>query len=605
MILFSTLLLPGALTLSPGQGTPVDVTIPNIQGRAHMSPLLGRRVRSRGIVTAVAGTDIYVQDPVGDDDPATSDAVALKLREGSVAPGDDVRFSGTVSEIVPGGSRTANLSTTTVDSAHVELLRRGQPQPRPQIIGRGGRLPPFPDVISSDELPVNLRDESEVRRNRFDPDSDAMDFFESLEGMRVVIRRPVAVSAIQTFNSRQSELVTLPDGGAGIEASQRTGAGGLLLQSGPENLGSQNPERVQVQLDSTLFPGPVPRVQVGDRLGDVTGILRYDFGNYEVAATQAFMVDSGGGVPDTTTLVGTAEQLTLATYNVLNLSATAEDSTQRRLLGQQIVRNLGSPDIIALQEIQDESGEADDGRTTARATLRELVQTIEDAGGPGYGFFDVPPADGRPGGAPGGNIRNAFLYNPKRVSLVSYRSLTPRVLAAAGVRDSLSFQESRDPLEGVFRFRGRPIRIVNNHLTSRFGSTPVFGAVQPFVQAGEPERGSQARALHRYVAQLSANDPGLSLAMVGDLNTFEFSDEVAEMLPGSPPILQSLWPMVQPSDRYTYNYEGNSQVLDHILVTRALSGGAELDVLHLNVDFPALPGATASDHDALVARLRP
>jgi predicted extracellular nuclease len=63
-------------------------------------------------------------------------------------------------------------------------------------------------------------------------------------------------------------------------------------------------------------------------------------------------------------------------------------------------------------------------------------------------------------------------------------------------------------------------------------------------------------------------------------------------------------PLVPLEERYSYNYEGNSQVLDHVFVTRALLRGAELDVVHLNTDFPALPRLTASDHDPLVARLR-
>jgi hypothetical protein len=60
---------------------------------------------------------------------------------------------------------------------------------------------------------------------------------------------------------------------------------------------------------------------------------------------------------------------------------------------------------------------------------------------------------------------------------------------------------------------------------------------------------------------------------------------------------------VPPEDRYSYNYEGNSQTLDHVFVSPTLRGSAELEVVHLNTDFPALPGLTASDHDPLVARL--
>ena len=607
MRLVSRLLLV-ALACAPAvrqsEGSPRDVTIPAVQGRSHLSPLLGLEVQVSGIVTAVAGGELYLQDPAGDDDMATSDAILVRTRSASVTRGDEVRVTGLVTETVPGGAGTANLSVTTIEASAVEILHRGTPLPRPVVLGREGRLPPAPHLISPDELPVNLRLRDEVRRNRFNPESDAIDFFESLEGMLVTVRRPVAVSATQTFSRKQGEIVTLPDRGMGIASTRRTRTGGILLQSGRDNLGSQNPERIQVQLDAALFPGPFPQVAVGDSLGDVTGVMRYSFGNYEVAAIAAFEVRPQDLRPEATTLAGSPDAVTVASYNVLNLSPTASDSVQMRLLSTQLVKALHSPDIVALQEIQDESGEANDGTTSATGTLAVLRQAIGATGGPRYEFFDVAPADGRAGGAPGGNIRNAFLYNPSRVRLLSYRSLTPAVLASVRARDTLAFRGARDPLEGVFEFRGRLLRLVNNHLSSRFGSTSAFGSVQPFVQGGEAERATQVRALHDYAAHLLAPDPQARLIVLGDMNTFDFSDELAELLPGSPVLLHALTPMVPQAERYSYNYEGNSQALDHIFISQALLPGAELDIVHLNTDFPALPGLTASDHDPLVARFR-
>jgi predicted extracellular nuclease len=88
------------------------------------------------------------------------------------------------------------------------------------------------------------------------------------------------------------------------------------------------------------------------------------------------------------------------------------------------------------------------------------------------------------------------------------------------------------------------------------------------------------------------------------MNTFEFSEELAEVLPGAPPVLYSLMGLVPEPERYSYNFEGNSQLLDHAFVSRALWQRAEVDVVHLNTDFPALPGLTASDHDPLLVLLR-
>lgn len=582
---------------------PREVSIPLVQGRAHLSPLAGEQVDVSGIVTAAGSGWIYLQSS-GDDDEATSDGLFVRTSTAGLAPGDELRVTGVVTEPAPGGTNAANLSTTTLEATSAEVLGRNRPLPPPIVLGTAGRLPPH-QVISTDELPVNLRVEQEVRRNSFDPARDAIDFFESLEGMLVRVRRPVAVSATQTFSPDQSEIVTLVEAGVGLPGKQRTGRGGILLRSSREDRGGQNPERIQIQLDGALFPGAVPLVRVGDKLADVTGIMRYGFGSYEVAAIEEFTVTPSSRPPETSTFRGSSDALTVASYNVLNLSPTASDSAQRRLLAIQIVRSLNSPDILALQEIQDDSGEENDGTTSAEETLAALGTAILSAGGPRYGSFDVAPVDGRPGGVPGGNIRNAFLYNPARVRLVEYRSLTPATLAAAGAQDTMAFQESRDPLEGVFEFRGKSLRVVNNHLTSRFGSTPVFGSVQPFVQAGETERDAQVRALHSYAAHVLAADAEARLIVLGDMNTFEFSRELGQTLPGSPPALYQLLIQVPENERYSYNYEGNSQTLDHVFVSRALRPVAELDIVHLNVDFPALPGQTASDHDPVIARVIP
>ncbi|HEX6106850.1 MAG TPA: endonuclease/exonuclease/phosphatase family protein [Gemmatimonadales bacterium] len=588
----------------PSPGAPAEVPIPAIQGRSHYSPVAGRAVRSSGVVTAVADGAVYVQDPRGDGDPATSDALVLVLAGApDVREGDRIRFRGTVTETAPGGPRTANLSGTTVVGEVLDRLGAGEPLPEPVVLGPGGRWPPPPAIISADELPVRLDDSNQARANAFDPEEDAIDWFESLEAMRVRVPAPVAVSPLRTYGRRSSEVFTLPDGGTGVDASRRTRPGGILLQSGPANRGSQNTERVQIQLDAALHPWPPPPIAVGDRLGDVVGVLRYDFGSYEVAVTAPFQVRPGGAAPEVTRLRGSERALTIASYNIHNLSAQPGDSARRALLGRQIARDLGAPAIVALQEIQDDSGERDDGTTEATGTLRALVSAVEQAGGPRYQFVDVAPADGRPGGAPGGNIRNALLYDVGRVSLDSHRSLAPDLLAAAGARDTAAFLQSRDPLVGVFTVRGRRLTVINNHLTSRYGSTPAFGAVQPFVQEGDAERAAQAAALRAYVARLLDEDPDAAIVVLGDMNTFEFTDALSRVLPGEPPLLFPLAPLVPPAERYTYNFEGNSQALDHVFVTRALRAGAELDAVHLNVDFPARGGVTVSDHEPLVARL--
>ena len=52
-----------------------SVTIPALQGSGLVSPLAGQRVTTEGVVTHVVNNGFFLQDPVGDGDPATSDGV--------------------------------------------------------------------------------------------------------------------------------------------------------------------------------------------------------------------------------------------------------------------------------------------------------------------------------------------------------------------------------------------------------------------------------------------------------------------------------------------------------------------------------------------------
>lgn len=595
-----------------GAATSV-VTIMEIQGAGHISPYVNMAVTTTGVVTAVAFSGYYVQDPVGDGDPNTSDGMFVSKSGSKPSVGDLVQLTDTIEESIAGVALTGNLSTTRMSVPIITVLSTGNPLPATVVIGLGGRVPPNVDVISDDELPVNLQTDP----GQFNPDNDGIDFYESLEGMLVTVEDAVAVSPVRSFGTFSSELFTLPNNGHPkiIEPNNaRTDRGGINLVIGPDGYGDLNPERVQIQFDAsdiglgTLYPSTVPAINLGDRLGNVTGVMDYDFGNFEVRATQLVTVTPAGLQPETTSLVGTSNKVTVASYNVLNLNALSTPSinNQRARLASQIVNNLRSPDVIALQEIQDNNGTTNDGTTAADQTLQKLVDAITAAGGPAYAFFDVAPVNNTSGGAPGANIRNAFLYNPARVQLESFVSLTPAVLEAVGASDSNAFFDSRNPLAATFSFGGEEFTVINNHLTSRTGSTPIFGGPQPFFQAGEVEREAQAQALNDYVDFLLSADREARILVVGDFNTFEFTNDLTEILPGTlngRAVLKSLLNEIEDDNRYTFIFDGNSQILDHIFATRSLLENVEFDIVHVNVDFTFRRNdIVGSDHEPIISR---
>ncbi|MGH1491975.1 MAG: 5'-nucleotidase C-terminal domain-containing protein, partial [Acidimicrobiales bacterium] len=99
--------------------------------------------------------------------------------------------------------------------------------------------------------------------------------------------------------------------------------------------------------------------------------------------------------------------------------------------------------------------------------------------------------------------------------------------------------------------------------------------------------------------------------ITGDFNTFEWTNDLTEILPGEDGVLNNLMTASalnsqDRKNRYTFIFEGNSQALDHFFVTDNLvNSRTELDIVHVNVDRTRLTGdVTASDHEPLLARFR-
>ncbi|MBA3563598.1 MAG: endonuclease/exonuclease/phosphatase family protein [Gammaproteobacteria bacterium] len=550
------------------------LAIPAIQGAGHESPLTGREITTQGYVTAVDRRGFYLQDEEGDGDSATSDAIVVFTENRpQVAVGERLEVQARVQEFVPGGTRTGNLSVTELTKPSIRRLGRLDALPPPVIIGPPGRMPPVSN-IDDDGLAS------------FDPADDAIDFFESLEAMRVRIEQPVTVSALNDYG----ELFVLP--GRGKSATGRNARGGITIAAG-----DFNPERVQLQLDREL-PGGLRRApDVGVALGDIVGVVGYSFGNYEVRATEPFDIGPARLRREITRLEAAHGQLTIASFNVHNLGAhrgTAHDLPGRfAALARRIVSHLRSPDIVAVQEILDSDGTGDSGGVDAGATAARLIQELTAAGGPRYRYVDVAPRDGADGGVPGGNIRAGFLYNPARVSLVegSLRRIE-------GVRQTggNAFVASRKPLVAEFSFHDRRLIIVNVHLSSKRGSTPLFGRVRPPVDGNADRRTAQAAAIAAYLDGIAGTDAGI--IVLGDFNDFDFSQPL-QIIGASAGGLVNLLGTLPERERYTYIFEGNSQALDHVLVSPSLAANAELDVVHINAEFVD----RVSDHDPILVRL--
>lgn len=581
-------------------------TIAQIQGKAHRSPLEGRQVREvTGVVTAVSNTGFYLQSTKPDHDPATSEAVFVYTRtKPTVAVGDGVSLDATVSEFRPGGaSGLTNLTTTQLGSATIRVTGTGRPLPAPVVLGKD-RIAPAQSVRSDAPGDVETSSRFDVRRN-------GLDFYESLEGMRVGVADAVAVGPSNSFG----ELPVVP---RRFVLAARTNAGGVGYAD------YRLPNTQRLILDDPLLPaGSLPDTNTGDRLPGVSvGVLDYSFGNSKLLLTQV-PAHRSGGVQRETTRAPQRSELAVATFNVENL-APSDPATKYAKLAQQISTNLRAPDVLALEEVQDNSGSKDDGVVDSGTTVRKLVDAIKAAGGPSYQARWIDPQDKKDGGQPGGNIRQVFLYRTDRGvrfvdrpggsategTQVAGSGAATRLTASPGRIDpgNAAWDDSRKPLAGEFRFRGASYFVVANHFASKGGDQPLFGRYQPPTRSSETQRHAQAGVVRAFADRLLAADPKARLVVLGDINDFEFS-RTADILVGRGRTALTDLPRTAPlRERYSYVFDGNSQILDHILISPELAGTwwwplshrYSHDIVHTNSNFHDQD----SDHDPQIVRLR-
>ncbi|MFB7516234.1 endonuclease/exonuclease/phosphatase family protein [Streptomyces sp. NPDC056144] len=590
-------LLAGSANAATEDAT-ANVRIHDIQGTTRVSPLVGKQVTGvTGVVTGVrtyGSRGFWIQDTEGDGNPATSEGLFVFTSSvPTVAVGDAVRLNGTVTEYVPGGLTSGNQSLTQISKPVVTVLSKGNAVPAPVTIDA--------DSVPEEYAPAgDPADGGSINNLELDPETYALDYYESLEGTNVRIGESRVVGATDPY----SELwVTVkPEENANVR-------GGTVYGS----YESQNTGRLQIQSLVPLAQQPFPKANVGDVLtGETEGPLDFNqFGGYTLTARTLGTVQDNGLEREVTDKQHKNE-LAVATYNVENLDPT-DPQEKFDALAKAVVENLASPDILALEEIQDNNGAKNDGTVAADQTVKKFTDAIVAAGGPAYDWRSVDPQNGKDGGEPGGNIRQVFLFNPERVSFTDRAAVDPsHATGVTGRKNNAAltvspgridpantaWENSRKPLAGEFVFRGRTVFVIANHFGSKGGDESIVSHHQPPNRSSEAKRLLQAQAVNAFVKEITAIDKQADVLVVGDINDFEFSGTTQALTDGGAllPAVTSL----PESERYSYVYQGNSQVLDQILTSFGVHH-FEYDSVHINAEF----ADQDSDHDPQVLRFRP
>lgn len=588
--------LIAAVLLSIALGAQAQL-IGVLQGTAHLSTFANTRVDNiAGIVTAVENNGFWMQD-FGDANPLTSDAIyvfhgsAGTSNVGGVKPvvGESVSVTGQLQEFRPGNS-AVNLTTTQINArtgnfsfATWSSVSLGNALPAATAIG-AGFLPPSaiaPNVGNVETSPGYMLQSSQY----------AIDFYESLEGMRVSIPSAVSVGPRNGFG----EIPVIASAQIGAPGTIASPRGGVVVGAGQFN-------GQRIQLDDRLMA--TPTVHSGAELTNIVGILDYSFSNYKLNVTQAVTVASNSLTRETATIA--PGRLGMASYNVENLGGDAS-AARITTIATQIKDSLGAPHLIALQEVQDNNGATNNGTVASDLTLSKLATELNTQTGKNYQFVVVNPVDGADGGQPGGNIRQAFLYDTARVTFsgavggpLDAMSATAgpggqiQLNLGAGRIDptNTAFANSRKPLVVEFTIDGQQFIVITNHFNSKGGDQPLFGPSQNPVLSSATQRLGQAQAVGSFVAGLLGINPNANVIVAGDLNDFQFASTLQPLHAAG---LTNLTDTLPAGERYTYNFEGNLQALDHMFVSPNLvaRGALAYDIVHANAEF----SDQLSDHD--------
>lgn len=586
---------PAGATTSAAQVTaPKEVkNIGEVQGESHESPLVGKEVVINNVVvTKTDKTGFYVQDKVSDNNPRTSDAVYVASAE-KVESGDLLKVQGTVKEgymeeysVRPGQTfkkPAGSLTVTQIINATITKLGKTD-------------LPKALNI--SEKMPKDIVDNTPTKYN---PETEALDYWESLEGMRVEVTKPKV-----TGPQYKGDIYVLP---GDYKGQKLNNIGGVNLRPGV-----QNTEVLPITVGNSFV------AKAKDYFNEnITGVVTYKNKTYKIDpidpnALKGLLQD-GGLKREVSKIYPSEDKLTIASYNIENFSAnnkghdeTPEEKVDK--IANSFIKEVHSPDIITLIEVQDNNGGVNDGTVDGVKSGEKLAQRIKSLGGPDYKYTEIAPVDGKDGGKPGANIRVAYLYNPKRVTLIGKEKGGSEEAArfvnghleknpARIDPKSVHFEKVRKSLAAEFEFKGERIVVIANHLKSKLGDDAIYGSNQPSVENTKAKRIEEAKILNAFIKEGLRQNPNLKFVLTGDFNDFEFSDSVKTIVGNE---LVNLMAEHEQGDRYSYFYRGSNQSLDNILISKNIKDKVVFSPVHINASFMEEHGR-ASDHDPVVVQI--
>lgn len=558
--------------------------IHDIQGCVHISPYIGQKVSGIvGVVTHKVSNGFTMQAVTSDDQFCSSEAIFVFTGDYPlVMTADLVQVNGLVGEFSEGTQEDHNLSQTEIEEPDYSIIQSDYMLPDPVVIDDFvGDIPTL--EIENDEM------------EQFDPFTDGLDFYESLESMLVEVGSGQVVSPRNAYD----EIVVLIDHFSDLNLLSKQGA---VIKTQEDS----NPEKIMIKLPTHYDEN----INVGDRFENpIIGVMDYSYGNYKLLSFSPFEITRKQQIIESFTPV--SDGLTIATYNVENLSLLDENKKYSEI-ARQIVKYLQSPDVIVLNEIMDNSGSVDDDVVNADKTITRLIDAIHNAGGPVYSFSDFPPNNNHDGGIEGGNIRTVLLYrNDRGIGLVDNNHLADEITILNGNftigqnplligEFSSTFNGTRKPRIWLLTQNDKQFFVVGVHLTSQGANSPDWGNLQPPQKPEEEQRTKEAQLINEQLQTIHSLNPDTPIFIAGDMNDMPWSSTITAL---KKDVFFNAAELEIPEECYSYIFEGNAQELDYILINENLASDIlQARFIHLNSFLDH--SASISDHDPMIIEFR-
>ncbi|MEZ4680516.1 MAG: endonuclease/exonuclease/phosphatase family protein [Caldilineaceae bacterium] len=544
-----------------------------IQGDGLQSPLIAQWVDTYGVVTGVIADGFYLQDPQGDGNPQSSDGIYVYTRE---------RPTVQVGQCV-------QVQRAYVDEFYgkTELSRIKAASP----VG----LCPTVAIAPAQITPASLTQDPAATFERFEGMVVGLD---RLEGFVQGATKHFAGGEMEIAFVTQSQLPFL-DGNRVFQDDPHAMRSLMFLSN---ELGAALPE---ARWGDTLLVGDPSDAEV-----TVYAILDYNFGKYQLLlwpdTTSTIKRFSSPLPPLTITPPTTADDFTVCTYNAHGMGRGSEQYWEPQEYDRQLAKRartiaeaLQGCTIIGLQEL----GKPEDAM--------RLATLLADGFGLEYAAVALPGPNTLSNEFP---LTNSLLARTDRVQIVT--SAAPQGCSPI---DYEVERLAEDCPPGQFPLFNRPPLVVELMVAGTWGEPfPITVIVNHWKSKGGDEqinvvrRTAQATHVARLVQEKLNLNPTANLMVLGDLNDYYGSGPVETLRTGTNPALTHSYQWLPPLDRYTYVFNGGSQVLDHILITPHLDSRlARVDPVHMNADYPSGDESQvallqrSSDHDPVLVQIRP